>query len=348
MELTILLGFIFLLLAGFCNGLYATPSKYVKVYKWENLWGAAFFLTMVVIPLTVIPLMLKSPYDTVVYVWDKISIAAVLAPLFFGFLWGIGFILFTIVLEKIGFSITYAIVFGIIALFGALVPMIVFNNESIFTTGGIVIVLGISLCTLGVAIVGYAGVLKQKKDSGGKISTEENKNLWRTLLICIVTGFFCACPNFGFTFGKPLIETSEKIFGNIPAIASLSNWMLMFAGGFLATGTYTGYVLTKKKTWTVFKKSGSGFDFFMALAIAVIHFGIFTFYGMGAHLLGELGASVGWALQFSVALIVANLFGFMTKEWKNSSSIAIKWIIGGLTMLVISSVVLGFGNSLLN
>lgn len=347
MEYTILLGFTFLIFAGICNGLYAAPSKYVRQFKWENLWGAAFFLTMVVIPAAVIPALLKSPVDTLVHVW-KINNIAVLAPLFFGFLWGVGFIMFTIVLQQIGFSLTYAIVFGLIALFGSLFPMLVFQPESVVTPGGKVILLGILLCTVGVAIVGYAGVLKQRKAVGAQVAGAPRQNLGKILLICVITGFFCACPNFGFTYGKPLIVTSENIFGNIPAIASLSVWMLVFAGGFVATGTYTAYVLTVNKTWNVFLKPGAVYDFLLAFSIAIIHFGIFTFYGMGAHLLGELGSSVGWALQFSVALIIANLFGFMTKEWKGSSPIAIRWIISGLAVLVISSVVLGIGNSIIH
>jgi L-rhamnose-H+ transport protein len=301
---------------------------------------------MVVIPAIVIGLLLNGPLATLQHVLHQRGPLPVVAPVFFGFLWGTGFVLFTIVLKDVGFSLTYAIVFGLINLFGSILPLAMENSAKILTPGGKIVLLGIAVCTLGVAAVGYAGVLRdQPKTSGRLDSSFPRRSLGRILVLCLITGFFCACPNLGFTIGAPVQEASEKVFGNPSSLATFAIWMLVFAGGFLAAGSYSFGLLVKNRSWGHFAGSHVLRNLGLATAVAVIHFGIFTSYGVGAYLLGPLGKSVGWAVQFSLALIVANVFGFATGEWRGASPVSLRWILGGIGLLILSSVILTVGST---
>ena len=80
--------------------------------------------------------------------------------------------------------------------------------------------------------------------------------------------------------------------------------------------------------------------------MALGHFGVLFFYGIGAHYLGKLGTSVGWSVNMSGGLLLANLMGFITAEWKGSSQKSRNWIYAGLAVIVIGIITLGIGNQL--
>lgn len=345
METHLVLGFSFLVLAGLCNGLWATPSKYAKNFAWEQFWFTAFLLTMVVIPAIALAVLLKAPLATLQHVLAQRGPLPIAGPIFFGFLWGAGFVLFTIVLKDVGFSLTYAIVFGLINLFGSILPLAMEDSAKILTMGGKIVLLGIAVCTVGVAVVGYAGVLRDQPNTSRRSDcSAPRRSLGRILVLCLVTAFFCACPNLGFTIGAPVQEASEKVFGNPASLATFAIWMLVLAGGFLAAGSYSFGLLVKNRSWKYFGGSHAARNLGLATAVAVIHFGIFTSYGVGAYLLGPLGKSVGWAVQFSLALIVANVFGFATGEWRGANVLSRRWILGGIGLLILSSVILTVGS----
>jgi hypothetical protein len=63
--------------------------------------------------------------------------------------------------------------------------------------------------------------------------------------------------------------------------------------------------------------------------------------------LGRIGTSVGWAINISASLIVANLFGFATGEWRAAPWNSTRWILAGLAILIAAMGILGYGNSML-
>ena len=143
-----------------------------------------------------------------------------------------------------------------------------------------------------------------------------------------------ATINIGFSYGNEIISLSMDKFGNSPGIAALTVWVIIFWGGFLASGTYAIFLLFKNKTWKNFVGAGSGRDTAMSFCMALFHFMILFFYGMAAYYLGKLGTSVGWAAHMSLSLVLANLLGFVTGEWKDSEKASRAWLYAGLAMLI--------------
>ena len=70
----------------------------------------------------------------------------------------------------------------------------------------------------------------------------------------------------------------------------------------------------------------------------------FFFYGMGESKLGN-GAS-SWILHMSFIILVANMWGLVLKEWKNVSKKTTLTIIAGIATIIISILLVGYGNSL--
>ncbi len=338
MDIDLLLGAGFVLLAAVCNGTLAVPQKFVKGFAWENTWGAFYLFTMVVIPAVFAILFLKGGPAT----WNQAGLIQVLVPIAFGFLWGCGMTCFGLGIASMGISLGYAIIMGLSVLVGSVVPLLSQHAAEVFTAAGLLAIAGIVICTTGVAVCGRAGALRdQSQSAGSSDACSKTGQFAKGLVICILAGVLGSSINLAFSYSGAIVRLSQQEYGNSPAIATLTAWMLVFWGGFLATGPYCAFLLTKNATWKNFVGKSAGFDLTMAAVMGILHFLILFFYGIGAHYLGSLGTSVGWAAFLSCGLLIANLAGFMTGEWRDASRLSRRWLFAGLAVLVMGMCLLG-------
>jgi L-rhamnose-H+ transport protein len=70
----------------------------------------------------------------------------------------------------------------------------------------------------------------------------------------------------------------------------------------------------------------------------------FFFYGMGESKMGN-GAS-SWILHMAFIILIANMWGLILKEWKGVSKKALATIITGILVIILSVLVVGYGNSI--
>src|SRR5436189_1361980 len=70
----------------------------------------------------------------------------------------------------------------------------------------------------------------------------------------------------------------------------------------------------------------------------------FFFYGMGESKLGN-GAS-SWILHMAFIILVANMWGLVLKEWKGVSKKTFRTIMTGIFIIILSVLLVGYGNSL--
>ena len=343
MTKELLWGFGFILLSATCNGLLALPSKFIKAFAWENTWGAFYLFTMLVIPTVFATLFLSGVFP----VWSEAGVANLLILVGFGILWGCGMIFFGMGINMVGMALGYAVMMGLGILFGSIVPFLTHNLDGAFTSSGLTIIAGILTCTVGVAVCGRAGVLRERSQSGSAdVSRPMSANIITGLIVCAAGGIMGATINIGFSYGGTITALSMNQFGNSPGIAALTVWIVIFWGGFIPSGAYAAYLLFKNGTWNNFVSPNAGHDLAMSFLMALFHFMILFFYGMAAYYLGKLGTSVGWASHMSVSLVLANLLGFMTGEWKNSSRKSRRWLYSGLALLVGGILTLAIGNQM--
>jgi len=70
----------------------------------------------------------------------------------------------------------------------------------------------------------------------------------------------------------------------------------------------------------------------------------FFFYGMGESRLGN-GAS-SWILHMAFIILIANMWGLLLKEWKGVSKKALCTVIAGIATIILSVLIVGYGNSI--
>ena len=71
----------------------------------------------------------------------------------------------------------------------------------------------------------------------------------------------------------------------------------------------------------------------------------FFFYSMGETQMGKYGFS-SWTLHMASIIIFSTLWGIALKEWRRTSSRTHGLIASGLALLIVSTLIVGYGNYL--
>ncbi|HEX4149502.1 MAG TPA: hypothetical protein VHY20_10960, partial [Pirellulales bacterium] len=102
----------------------------------------------------------------------------------------------------------------------------------------------------------------------------------------------------------------------------------------------------KNGTFGRFRTAGSLWNYGWAASMGLMWLAGMAIYGIGAHRLGDLGSSLGWAMMMSSMILVANALGVLTGEWKPAPRTKRRQLGLGLATLVTALVLLGYANAL--
>jgi hypothetical protein len=257
--------------------------------------------------------------------------------------WGIGAILFGYGVTLAGMSVGFAIIMGINTAVGSILPLVIGSHVDILTPGGALVLVGIAGCILGVAICGKAGAIREAQTT----ATTRKHSFALALLVCAASGALSSCANLGFSFTSRVGQEALRL-GASPVFSTLASWMPVFWGATVSLLLSFGILQIRRGTWRKNFGEGAAHDWGMGILMGAIWFFATIPYGMGAYYLGRVGTSVGWALNIAGSLLVANILGFMTREWKDAPHRALTTLYSGLSVLIVSVVLLAVSGSLTN
>lgn len=321
--------------ASFFQGTFGLGMKYMAPLKWEAWWLIHAFVAMILVP--VVWAFIAIP-DLVGVISQTDSNTLWLAA-FYGFLWGVGGILFGVSVEKTGISITYGIVMGLAASMGSIIPL--FQIEGALSQPSFpIILIGVALLLVGVAITAVAGVQRDKLKAGAASS---DKAIRMGVLIAVASGVLSAFLNIGFANAAPVAQTAVNEFGVGTQNASLASWVVVLLGAFAMNGGYAIYRLSRNNSWSSFKVANSKKAYRWAVLAGIFWFAALGVYGQGAALMGNLGPVIGWPILLGLALIISNIWGYRAGEWKDSGK-SFKVLLGGLFVLIVAICILGYAN----
>jgi len=167
------------------------------------------------------------------------------------------------------------------------------------------------------------------------------------LIIGVLSGVLCACWAIASGFAGPINEAAASAVRDNPAWArSWAFTAIILWGGAVSACLYCIGQLTKNKTWGRLAKPGIGRVLALAFVMAILHDAAVFFFGLAWINLGNLGVSVGYAAFMSFAIIVGNIHGFRTGEWKGASRQSVKWIAAGIIILILGVCILASGKAI--
>lgn len=359
-----ILGVIFHFLGGFASGSFYIPYKKVKGWAWESYWIVGGLFSWLIVP----PL---AAWLTIPNFSEIISQSggAVLGYTFlFGILWGIGGLTYGLGVRYLGVSLGSSIILGLCMVFGSLIPSIYYDifpakdkdtfSMLVGTPWGLTVLLGLAICILGIIICGKAGTRKEKElvkggtdPHGVAVKTEYKFGLG--LAVSIISGVLSACFNFGLEAGKPMAEVANNLWkaanpgveGNFLYMNNVT-YVVILWGGLTTNFIWCMILNARNKTFGDYtnKKTPLLGNYIFAALAGTTWFLQFFFYGMGESKLGNGPSS--WILHMAFIILTANAWGLILKEWAGVSKKTKSTVIIGIITIIVSVLVVGYGNSL--
>jgi L-rhamnose-H+ transport protein len=337
-------GFLLMLLGGIFQGLFSFPLKYTPKWTWENTWGAGSLMALLLLPWPLAFLTIPDLRE----VYRSVPVSAVVLALLFGAGWGTGGIFFGKGIAAAGFSIGLALIMGIVAIGGSVIPLAMNQPEAFLELPGLVMLAGVAVMVVGLVVSARAGLLKDRDQRTGeeaKSGSMKKTSFSKGLIFCVLAGLLSSLVNFGFVFGSALSEAS--ITRGADSIHSQNALLaLVFTSNFLVNIGYCVLLLIKNKTFNRFGQGGTGKYWFMAAVMGLIWSGGIVIYGMGTTLIGDLGAYLGFPVLMVVSIITGTVFGALTGEWKGVSMKPKRLMGLGTAILVAAIVILAFSMNL--
>src|ERR1035437_10294679 len=119
MTPTQFLGIGLTLLAGLMSGNCMLPMKFNRRWRWENTWLVFAMVSLIILPWALALGLLGQLLET----YRALYLAQLAIPFLFGAGWGIAQVLFGISVQRLGLGLAYAIIVGLGAMLGTLVPL---------------------------------------------------------------------------------------------------------------------------------------------------------------------------------------------------------------------------------
>ena len=242
-----MLGVLFHWLGGLASGSFYVPYRGVKRWAWETYWLAGGFFSWIIAPWILASIMTRD----LLTVLGQAPAQTLFWSFFFGLLWGVGGLTFGLTMRYLGLSLGMAVVLGLCAAFGTLMPPIFrgeFVTQVLGTTSGRVILFGIFVCLAGIAAAGLAGISKERVMSPEqkKVAIEEF-DLKKGIGVAVLSGVMSACFAYGLAAGDPIKVLTLK-HGTPVLWQGLPVLVVVLLGGFLTNFVWCLILLFRNKT----------------------------------------------------------------------------------------------------
>jgi len=320
-------GILLVLLAGAMNGSFAAPMKWTREWAWENTWFAWSSIALLFFPVLLAFATVPSLGD----IYAQANPRVLVLVLASGAAWGVSQVLFGLGISRAGVALGFAIVVGLAAAVGSLLPLLISPAASGQGTRGAIG--GVAVVLVGVGLCAYAGSSKEPSGRAAKAALSG-------ILLCVAAGIGGAMINVGMVWGAPLTDAAQAR-GAAAVNQTNAVWLPLLAAGFIATSVYCFALLSRNGTWSRFRDPALRRYWLLALAMAICWFGSVELYGIAAAGLGPLGPVLGWPMFLSASIITANIWGIATGEWKQAAAGARRLMLAGVSVLVAAIFVIG-------
>jgi len=358
----VILGVIFHFIGGFASGSFYIPYKKVKGWAWESFWIVGGLFSWLIVP----PI---AAWLTVPHFGDIIASTSggVIAMTYiFGLLWGIGGLTYGLGVRYLGVSLGSTIILGLCSVFGALVPAVYYEfapKEGKDSVGilashqwGQLVLLGILICVIGIIICGRAGTLKERdlaKEGNANVDNKDYK-FGLGIVVAIISGVLSACFAFGIDAGADMANVANNAWRLSQHITDGQNFLyknnvtyvVILWGGLTTNFVWCMILNARNKTFGDYTNPKTPLlkNYIFSALAGTTWFLQFFFYGMGESKLGN-GAS-SWILHMAFIILIANAWGLVLKEWKGVSKKAKSVLVAGILTIILSVVLVGYGNNL--
>ncbi len=320
---------------GFCQGTFMLPMKWTKNWNFENTWLIFSISAYLIFPWLIV----FATVPQFAEVFRATSRGTLIEVGLLGIGWALSAVSFGVGIDAIGLSLGFAIIYGLAAFGGAIIPLVTtpgISSERIAVTIASLVVM-----VVGVIICSFAG---KWKEAAANPEKKAKLSYGTGVLMCVISGLLGACGNLGFDAGGKISHVAVTL--GISRFNSTSLvWAYLCIFMFLANAGYSVILLRRNRSAHIFARN-AGKYFPSGFLMGAFWIAGFFLYGIGAGKLGDLGLSLGWGILMSAIVLIANGWGIGTGEWKGSPAWAQRRLATGLVVLIIAIVGLSVANQI--
>lgn len=330
-SINLIAALTFALISGVASGSCMAPMKFLRRWRWENMWLLFSVVALLVIPWSLAMLWVPHLW----FVYRNITLARCAPSLIFGLGWGFSQALFGLTIARLGLSLGYAIVMGFVCVLGTSAPLLAQPKRVNVTN-----LFAIVLMAVGIVLVGLAGRRREMffETADG---TKPNATYHYALLLAIACGLLSPMLNYSFAFAGSL-RAAAIASGASPNSAGYAVWPVALSAGFLPNAFYCLYLLNKNRSWNLFR--AGFFDAALSIAMGAMWMASLACYSVCAARLGDLGTSLGWGIVQIFSLLTACALGRRWQEWKSVRrttrgirSVGLLLLIGAIFVMAIAA-----------
>jgi L-rhamnose-H+ transport protein len=317
------------------------PIEKVKKWSWETTWAVAGLFSWILLPISVSLLLLPHFLDFYTSTGAHVLLPVVL----FGAMWGVGNVGYGLTMRYLGMSLGIGIAIGVTLVVGTLIPPIRHGQAAmLFTTqSGLLTMAGVLVALIGVAVVSYAGHLKEVQTRGEL----REFNLKLGLLLAVLCGVFSSGMSFAIDAAKPM-ETAALHLGVNPLYAALPSYVCIMGGGAVVNLSYCFFRLAVLKKISLrddlamppatLLKNGA-----LAATGGIMWYLQFFFYAWGAANIPQHLSYVNWMLHMSIYVLCGGLVGLALGEWAGVGSRPVRILWAGMAVIILAANLVGLG-----
>ena len=273
-----LLGIFLHAVGGYAAGSFYIPFKKVKNWAWESYWLISGFFAWLIAPWIVAFITVPDLMTVIVNAPHKSMVWCYL----YGVLWGIGGLTFGLTMRYLGMSLGYALALGLTAAFGTVVPPLYFGTfgAMVASVSGTVTLGGVVICLAGIAVCGWAGILKELElTDEQKRSVISEFNFKKGFWVAILCGVMSACFAFGIAAGKPIADYAVSL-GTTRLWMNSAVFLFILSGGITTNLLWCVSLNIKNRTGVNYIRSKNASlasnYFFSALAGTIWYFLVYV------------------------------------------------------------------------
>jgi len=329
-------GLLTVIAAGVSQGSFMLPMKWTRRWEWENTWLIFAFSAYLLCPWILVLSTIPHVFD----IYRSAGSGTIVAVILFGVGWGFGAVTFGLGVAAVGLALGFAIILGLAACAGTLVPLLLLSGGNLPAGRAGVTAASLVLMLSGVVVCSFAGKWKEKSPEA-----QAPLSYRKGVAVCVISGILSACGNLGFVYGRDIADRAES--SGVPSyLAPNLIWALLTLALFVCNAGYSVLLLRRRGSAVNFTRPGTRAYFLFGMLMGVLWMAGFVLYGFGARQLGELGPSLGWAILMSVMVLAANLLGIATGEWRGAPRSAGRRLAAGLALLIVAIAGLGYANQM--
>jgi L-rhamnose-H+ transport protein len=341
MGSSILLGIFWHFIGATSAACFYAPFKKVRQWSWETMWALGGFFSWIILPWAVSAILLPDFWGY----YGSFPLSTLLPVFLFGAMWGIGNINYGLTMRYLGMSMGIGIAIGITLIVGTLMTPIIHGKFGMLvsTSGGQLTLLGVLVALIGVGIVTYAGVLKERAQG---IRTEEF-NLKKGLFLAVMCGIFSAGMSFAMDAAQPMHDAAQAV-GISSLYVALPSYVVIMGGGAIVNLAYCIIRLATKAELSVKADLSLAKPLLVTNALFSILGGVmwylqFFFYAWGQANIPSQYHYVSWMLHMSFYVLCGGIVGLILHEWVGVGKKPVRILCLGALVIILAANIVGLG-----